>query len=107
MNASAKQASLELLIRRQAGNIHGIDAIAERNRARHQPAVVSPVEADPGSALPWLILHMGRGVEGLIVVNAEYSRAALSGWCGTDPAQLRLKKSRGHAGHHHQRAEAM
>src|SRR5258708_19457293 len=40
--------------------------------AGYQPAVVAPVETDPGQSFPRLILKMGCLIECLIVVDAEH-----------------------------------
>ena len=68
MHAAAVQTRLELLIRRQVGNVHNrirpvrpVGAIPARARRRtgHQAAVIAPVEADPRSPLSDLILQVG------------------------------------------------
>ena len=56
MDAPAVESALELLIGRQAGNVHdavgsvrpvGAIASGARHRTGHQAAVVTPVEAEP------------------------------------------------------------
>ena len=82
MHASAVEPGLELLIRGQAGNVHnrvgavrpiGAVAARARYRARHQAAVVSPVEANPGhSLIRRLVLQVSGLIEILIVIDAEH-----------------------------------
>ncbi len=47
--------------------------IRDNRVAGHKPAIVPPVHGNPRQSLPWLILHMGRLVERLVVVDAEHS----------------------------------
>ena len=60
--------------RRSPGGIGGgLRAIAAeaRSLASNQAAVVSPVETEPRTALPGLVLQVGRLIEFLVVVDAE------------------------------------
>src|SRR5437868_4894387 len=69
MHRAAEQSGLELLVWSKARNIHhrGICptrlTARARNCACNQSAVISPVEANPGSGLPRLILEMGCLIE--------------------------------------------
>src|ERR1035438_5550714 len=85
VHAAAIESRLKLLIGRQVGHVHDairpvgtIVAIAAgaRHGTRHQAAVVAPVEADPRSPLPWLVLQVSGFVEPLVVVDAEHLSAA-------------------------------
>ena len=82
MHAPAVESRLELLIGREAGDIHDrvgpvrpVGAIASRarHRAGHQAAVVAPVEAEPRAASSRLVLQVRGLVELLVVVDAEYA----------------------------------
>src|SRR6202050_4585552 len=108
MHASTVESGLELLIRRKPGYIHDtvgtvgpVDAIASRagRFSGHLPAIVAPVETEPGSKFPGLVLKMGGLVELLIVIDAK---DLATGRRCADSADLRLKEPRGHAGHHHE-----
>ena len=114
IDAAAIEAGLELLIRRQTGNIHdgigpiraiGAISTSARHRASHQAAVVSPVEAQPRPPFPRLVLQMGGGVEILVVIDSKYSVTALTGRRGADSADLRFKKAGCDARKHHERRQ--
>src|SRR5215813_2344895 len=105
MHAAADETGLELLVGSEPGNVHGIYAVAERYGAGNEPAVISPIEADPRAALPRLILQVGGLVELFVVVDAEDTVATLAYWRGADTAQLRLEEPGRHARHHHQCGE--
>ena len=115
MHGAAKQSGLKLLIRTESGDIHDvrparaagpsrpIGAIASRtrNRAGYQTAIIPPVEAEPRSALPWLILQMRRLVESFVMIDPERRKLPLDR-CDRNsagPADLRSEKARGNAGH--------
>ncbi len=70
MLAAAEQSSLELLIGGEAAQVNR-SSVRHRHFAGHQPAVVTPVETDPWSGLPGLILHVRGLVEAFVVVDAE------------------------------------
>ena len=102
VNAATKESRLELLIWRQRGNVDDrvspigtVIAISSsaRHRTRNQTAIMAPVEAQPRTPLPRLVLHMSGGVEYLVVIDSKHSVAALSGRRGTDSAHLRLEES--------------
>src|ERR1700688_611588 len=114
--APAEQSCLELLIRRQFGNIHNrvspvrpVVAITARARCGtgDQTAVITPIETNPGSPLGKLILQVSCLIEPLIVVDTKYAGSAHAGRRGSDSADLRLEEARRHAGHHHERREAV
>ena len=82
-NRAAEQSGLELLIRAEDRRVHhgvaarravGAVAAGAGHRARHQAAVIAPVEAHPRAALPGLVLDVGGLVELLVVVDAEDPR---------------------------------
>src|ERR1700679_1854939 len=81
IHGPAIKSAFELLIRRQVGNIHhGIAAIRPIRAisagtwhfARHHSAVIVPVETQPWSPLPRLVLHMSGGVENLIMIDTKH-----------------------------------
>src|SRR6266404_9555486 len=99
-----EQSSLQLLIRRKNSQIHR-PSIGDRNRPRHQTAVISPVEADPRPACPGLILQVSRLVELLVVIDAEGASTLTHGH--SQPPDLRRKEARRDAGENHERAETV
>src|SRR5258708_1267788 len=61
----AGESCLELLVGGQAAasQIDWIRAVAEWHSTSHQPAVIAPVEAHPGTAFPGLVLEVRGHVE--------------------------------------------
>src|SRR5580704_3298352 len=109
MHVPAKESGLELLIWRDPGNvdygvrpIRPIRAIATDtwHRASNQATIVTPVEAEPRSLFPRLVLQVSGLVKILVVVDAEDLRPHRR---FADAAHLRLEKSRSHVRHHHKR----
>src|SRR5580700_516358 len=117
MLSSAKEPSFELLIGRQrspvAEHFHRrltadrggrravisrVHAIARRS-AGNLSTVIAPAEREPGAALPWLVLHVGRLVEFLVVINAEGKAILPHG--GSETSDLWREEARGHARKHH------
>src|SRR5580698_4054029 len=118
MHASAIQSALELLIRRQTGNIHdrigpvrAIHAISAGawHFTSHLAAVVVPIETEPRPSFPGLVLQMSGGVENLIVVDAEHfaSGRQRARWRGANSADLRFKEARRHVREHDERRESV
>jgi hypothetical protein len=63
---------LQLLISSESGQVNRSCLIGcEGNSTDHQSAVVPPIEANPRSALPWLVLQMGRLIELFVMINSE------------------------------------
>src|SRR5271163_3521954 len=113
-NARAREAGLKLLIGRKAGDVHksgdlraGAIAAVAGDWPRDQTAVVAPVETNPGPEFFRLVLQVRGLVEVLVVVNAEGSEASRDDGNRSDAADLRSEETRGDAGHHHQRGEAV
>src|ERR1700733_2767474 len=113
MHRTAKQSRLELLVRTKPRDItHGVaaawsvGAVASRawSRPRHQAAVIPPVEAEPRASLPGLVLHVSRGVELFIVVNAKWPRGRRH---RAGSSNLGSKESSGDAREHHQRGKSV
>src|SRR5260221_11049227 len=71
--------------------------------AGYQPAVVAPVETDPGQSFPRLILKMGCLIECLIVVDAEHFSTRDG---GAQPADLWREIARPHVSEEGQSREA-
>src|SRR6201997_327188 len=83
----AEQSSLQLLIASKPGQIHGCCRVScEWNGTRNQTAVITPVETEPWSPLPGLILQMGGLVEFLVVIDAE--NTARGRWGGSSSTDL-------------------
>ena len=76
-----------------------------RHRAGNEAAVIPPVEANPWTTLPRLILQMRSLIELLVVIDAEH-RATLSDR-DAKTAHLRRKIACSHAGHHNERRQAV
>src|SRR5689334_237094 len=101
-HAPAEEASLDLLVSGQAGQIYwGRRVGCERNGARNQPAVITPVEAEPRAALPGLVLDVSGLIEFLVVVDAKGRDIAAR--CrarrnGASATKLWVEKARGNAG---------
>src|SRR4029077_12091635 len=73
-NTVTGEPSLKLLIRGEAtaSEVHvTTSGSGKRYRTGHQPAVIAPVETDPRTYFPRLVLHVGCLVELFIVVDAE------------------------------------
>src|SRR5271166_2950884 len=77
-----------------------------RRVSGYQTAVVTPVEAKPGAALPGLVLQVGGLVELFVVVDAE-GKSGAGRHRRAGSADLGLEEARRHAGKDHQRREAM
>ena len=69
-HAVAGQADRHLLIRRQAAQRRA----RIRNTADHQPAVKALGESDPLGVLRALVAQVQRGLERLVVIDAEHAR---------------------------------
>src|SRR5579862_4941921 len=76
-----------------------------RYRSGHQPAVIAPVETDPRSALPWLVLQVRGLVELFVMVDAKRRSVLANRYA--QAAHLRRKVARGNSGHYDQRREAV
>jgi len=96
MYRAAEETRLELLIRAETGNVDdGVGAVGSvvavtacaRCRPGDQTTVVAPVEAEPGPALPGLVLEMGGLIKFLVVINAEDTPGGRR--CRTGSADLR------------------
>src|SRR5258708_23137967 len=72
----------------------GAGEIAKVWIAGYQPAVVTPIEGNPGQFRPRLILKMGCLIECLVVVDAEHFSARDG---GAQPADLRREIARPNA----------
>src|SRR5713101_2333664 len=104
--------SLKLLIGGEgtARKIHlTTSGACERYRARHQPAVITPVEADPRTRFPRLVLHVGGLVELFVVVDSERGdiTSAAPRWDSASSAKLRVEEPRSNAGEDEEGTEAM
>jgi len=83
--------------------------LLDRYCARHRPTVITPVDTDPWSVFPRLVLHVGCLVKLLVVVNAEW------GYVGSDSsrrnsvgsAKLWREEPRGNSGEDEQRRQSM
>src|SRR5258708_39824540 len=73
----AEEPDRRLLVRvQEAGRIR---EIVKARVASYQPAVIPPIEGDPGQFQPRLILKMGCLIERLVVVDAENFSARNAG----------------------------
>src|SRR6266851_2661197 len=104
--------SLKLLIGGEgtARKIHlTTSGACERYRARHQPAVITPVESDPRTRFPRLVLHVGGLVELFIVVDSERgdTASATSRRNSAGSTKLRVEKARSNAGEDEEGAKSM
>src|SRR5260370_41705647 len=73
----AEEPDRRLLVRvQEAGRIR---EVVKARVASYQPAVISPIEGDPGQFQPRLILKMGCLIERLVVVDAENFSARNAG----------------------------
>src|SRR5580693_1143546 len=70
----------------------------------HQAAVIPPVEADPRSVLPGLVLDVSGLVKLFVVVDAEHLVDARR---RADSTNLRGEETRRHAGHDDERRQAV
>src|SRR5580658_10171900 len=114
MHAPAVEASLILLIGREARNVHhavgsiwsvgAIFAAGARYRTGHQAAVITPVEADPRELLRWLVLQVPGCIVKFVVIDAEHADSA--GSCA-DTGRLRAEKARRDTGCHHESRQPM
>src|SRR5258708_37111715 len=82
----------------------GAGEIAKVWIAGYQPAVVAPVETDPGQSFPRLILKMGCLIERLIVVDTEHFSTRDG---GAQPADLWREIARPNLTKHRHRREAL
>src|SRR5258708_16128894 len=97
---------LQLLVCRKPGQIHRSCRVrCEWNRTGDQSAIVPPVEPDPRSVFPGLVLQVRRLVKLFVVVDAEGRSALPYGSSKTDG--LWREEPRGHARHHYQRRESV
>jgi hypothetical protein len=71
--------------------------------SRNEAAVIAPVESNPWSLLPWLVLNVRCLVVALVVVNAENVKRGEE----RDSCNLGIEESRRNAGHDHQRRQPM
>ncbi len=110
MCAAAEQARLELLVGSEpAGSEIHRPTVRDRHRASYQPAVVSPVEAEPWPVFPRLVLYVSRLVELFVVVDAEWGDIASATPRRDSPgsSKLRVEKPGGNAGEDEQGTEPM
>ena len=84
---------------------HWRSCLPRTARGRPPDRCHTAIEPDPRSALPRLVLQVGRLVEFLVVVDAERTHG--SSGSGAHAADLRSEEARGHAGHHHDGREAV
>src|SRR6202161_29948 len=108
MDAVASQSRLELLIRAWPRRIHSrvcarravcTVTSGTRRRASNEAAVIAPVEADPRTNFPRLVLHVTGEVEFFVVIDPERSRCRGN---RARPADLGSEKGGSHAGQHHE-----
>ena len=104
--APTEQPSLQLLIPSEPGQVYWSRGVGcERNCTGHQSAVIPPIEANPRSTLPRLILEVRRLIEFLVMINSE--NAAGRGGRSSGSAKLREKEPCGHTRKDHERRESM
>src|SRR5208337_570604 len=80
-------------------------ATVARCLAGYETAVVSPIEAEPWSGFPRLILQVRRLVEFFVMVNAEGGSTLPNRH--SQSAGLGREEARGHARHHYQCRESV
>src|ERR1041385_6847732 len=111
-NTVAGQSSLELLIGSEAAprKVHvAASSIRDRHSARHESAVIAPVEANPRPGFPRLVLQVRRLVELFVVVDAEREDiiSASSRRDGASSAKLGVIEMRGNTREDEQSRESM
>src|ERR1035437_10175427 len=114
VGAAAEESGLKLLVGSQVGDVDdgaraigSIVAIASGagHRAGDKAAIVTPVEAEPRTLFPGLILQVGRLVEMLVVIDAEHSTSGRGP--GANAADLRSVEAGRNTRHDDEGGEAV